>query len=174
MNQNKSDREYAAYLARQFFKGKISEYNIMDSYPNFQKDPKIKLLYNRIMQKPRKSWFFGLSKQQYEKWIVETYEIIEDLETDKLRFKTMKSLLQQLWLQSNNCKKPIKNMGFNIFEVSKMTYDSINEIERYLNSLIEKKLIKKISNEPILYEFTLIGMKIKTDSDIEILLKSIN
>ena len=160
-NQRKSNRQYAASMARKYFSGQISKYQVLDSFPDYERDMKMRLLYKRIMEKPKRGWLFGISKEKYEKFITETYEIIEDLETDKLRFKTMKTLFEQLWLQSNDCSEPIKNMGFQVFEVSKFTYNSKKETLRYLNLLIEKNYITKISDEPLLYEFTEIGKKIK-------------
>ena len=79
-NLNKSERQYAAYLARKFFNGKISQYHIIDNFPNFDNDPKMKLLHEKIMRKPKKSWFFGVSKEKYEAYIIETHEIINELE----------------------------------------------------------------------------------------------
>ena len=171
--KQKSDRQYAAYMARKFFSGQISKRQILDSFPNYEDDIKIRLLHKRIMEKPKKSWLFGVSKANYEKYIMETYEIIEDLETDKLRFKTMKTFFEQLWLQSNNCTEPIQNMGFQVFEVSKMTYNSKKEIMRYLNLLVEKNYIIKTSDKPLLYEFTESGKKIKADSEIEKIIKNV-
>jgi hypothetical protein len=165
--KQKSDRQNAAYLARKFLGGGITKRQFLDSFPNYDNDIKILFLYKRIMEKPKKSWFFGVSKEEYEQYIAETYEVIEDLESDKLRLRTMKSLFRQLWLQSNNCTQPIQNMGIQISEVSKMTYSSSNEILRYLNLFIEKKIIIRISDEPLLYEFTESGKKINTDSEIE-------
>lgn len=171
-NQKKSNRQYAAFLARKFFNGQLSKYNIVDSFPNFENDLKIRLLYNRIMEKPKKSWFFGISKKKYQKFLEETYEIIEDLETDGLNFKTMKSLFHQFWLQSNNGSEPIENMGFQIFEVSRITNNYKNEVIRYLDFLVEKNYIQRIADSPLLYEFTESGKKIKSDSDIEDLIKN--
>ncbi len=171
--QQISDRQYAASMARKYFSGQISKYQIIDNFPDYAKDAKIRLLYKRIMEKPKRTWFFGVSKEKYEKYIIETYEIIEDLETDKLRLKTMKTLFKQLWLQSNNCSEPIENMGFQIFEVSKMTYNSKKEILRYLKLLIDKNYIIRISEEPLLYEFTETGNKIETDSEIEEIIKNV-
>ncbi|WP_452227751.1 hypothetical protein [Lacinutrix sp. MEBiC02404] len=160
-------------MARKYFSGQISKHQILDSFPNYENDIKIRLLYKRIMGKPKKSWFFGVSKEKYEKYIMETYEVIEDLETDKLRLKTLKTLFEQLWLQSNNCSEPIENMGFQVFEVSKMTYNSKTEILRYLNLLVQKNYIRKVSDKPLLYEFTESGKKIKTDSEIEKIIKNV-
>jgi hypothetical protein len=172
-NQQKSDRQYASYLARKYFSGQISKFQILDTFPNFENDSKIRLLHKYIVDKPRRSWFFRISKDKYEKFIKEAYEIIEDLETDKLLLKTMKVLFNQLWLQSNNCFEPIQNIGFQIFEVSKITYNSKKEVSRYFNILVEKNHIKKISDEPLLYQFTESGKKIKTDSEIENIIKNI-
>jgi hypothetical protein len=166
-NKQKSDRQYAAYLAREFLSGGMTKHQFLESFPNYDNDIKIRFLYKRIMEKPKKSWFFRISKEKYEHYIKETYEVIEDLESDKLRLRTMKVLFRQLWLQSNNCTQPIQNMGIQISEVSKMTYNSSNEILRYLNLLIEKKIIIRISEKPLLYEFTERGKKINTDYEIE-------
>lgn len=172
-NQQISDRQYAASIARKYLNGQISKYQIINNFSDYKKDIKIRLLYKHIVEKPKRCWFLGVSKEKYEKYINEIYEIIEDLETDELRLKTMKILFKQLWLQSNNCSKSIENIGFQIFEVSKMTYNSKKEILRYLNLLIEKGYIRRISEEPLLYEFTETGKKIKTDSEIEEIIKNV-
>ena len=80
-NQEKSDKQYAAYMARKYFSGQISKYQIIDSFPDYVNDPKIKLLYNRILEKPKKGWLFGVSKEKYEEYIIESYKIIEELES---------------------------------------------------------------------------------------------
>lgn len=172
-NKQKSDRQYAAYMARKFFSGQISKRQILDSFPDSKDDIKIRLLYKRIVEKPKKGGLFGVSKEKYDKYIKDTYEIIDDLETDKLSLKTMKTLFEQLWLQSDNCSEPIENMGLHIFEVSKMTYNSKKEIIRYLNLLIEKNYVTRISDKPLLYEFTESGKKIKTNSEIEQMIKDV-
>jgi hypothetical protein len=64
-------------------------------------------------------------------------------------------------------------MGIQISEVSKFTSNPNKEIIRYLNYLIDKKCILRLSLEPLLYEFTEIGKKIKTDSDINKLIKNV-
>lgn len=89
-----------------------------------------------------------------------------------MQFKTMKSLFNMLWLQSNNCSEEIKNMGYLIFEVSKMTCNTKSEIIKYLNLLLDEKYIENISKEPLLYQFTEKGKKIKTDSEIEEIIKN--
>ncbi len=173
VNQQKSDKQYAAYLARKFFSGQISKREILDQFPEFNKDFKIRLLFDRITKKPKQSWFFGVSKETYEKFMTETYEIIEDLESGKMRLKTMKRLFQELWLQSNHCTETIEHISFSVFEVAKSTTNSKEEIRRYLNLLIDKNYIKKTSDKPLTYEFTEIGKEIKTDSDIEKMIKTL-
>jgi hypothetical protein len=82
-NKEKSDKQYAAYMARKYFSGQISKHQIIDSFPDYLNDPKIKLVYNRILEKPKKSWLFGVSKEKYEEYILKSYEIIEELESEK-------------------------------------------------------------------------------------------
>jgi len=81
-NKEKSDKQYAAYMARKYFSGQISKYQIMDSFPDYMNDPKIKLLYERILEKPKRSWLFGISKEKYQEYILKSYEIIEELERE--------------------------------------------------------------------------------------------
>uniref|UniRef100_UPI001ED97349 hypothetical protein n=1 Tax=Flavobacterium sp. UGB4466 TaxID=2730889 RepID=UPI001ED97349 len=169
---NKEDRQLAASLVRKYFNGEISICNLFDNFPNFENDYKIRALFYRIENKPKTGWLFGVSKSKYKKFLDETYNIIEELESDQLRSKTMKSLFEMLWLQSNNCTEQIQNMGNLIFEVSKMTNNSKKEVVRYLNLLMEKSYIENISTEPLLYQFTLKGKNIKTDSEIEELIKN--
>ncbi len=172
-NQLKSDKQYAAYLARKFFSGQISKREVFDQFPEYEKDFKLRLLFDRITKKPKQSWFFGVSKKTYEKYITETYEIIEDLESGKLRFKTMKRLFQELWIQSNNCTEPIEHISISVFEVAKSTTNSKEEIRRYLDLLVDKNYLKKTSDKPLLYEFTENGKKIKTDLEIEKTIKNV-
>ncbi|PXY40041.1 hypothetical protein DMB65_14730 [Flavobacterium cheongpyeongense] len=173
-NQQISERKYAANLARKYLSGEISKNEILSKLPNQVKDFKIQLLYNHIIKKPKKSWFFLPSKEKFKKFILEAYEIIEYLESDKLRFKTMKTLFKQLWLESNECNEPIENIGIHIYEVSKITSTPKIEIMRYLNLLIEKNYITKISDQPYLYKFTESGKNIKTDSAIEEIIMTVD
>lgn len=173
-NQKKSNRQYAAYMARKFFGGQISKHQILDSFPDFENDYKIKRLYNRIMKKPKKGWLFGVSEKKYQTFMNETYELIDDLETGRLRLETMKRLFQELWLHSDNCVEPIEHIWFSIGEVAKSTNESREEIRtRYLNFLMEKKIVELVSWEPLKHRFTELGKKIKTESDIEKLIKNV-
>jgi len=63
--------------------------------------------------------------------------------------------------------KSIKNIDKLIFEVSKYTKESNDEVLKYLNYLINKKCIKILSVKPKLYEFTEMGKKIRSDFDIQ-------
>jgi len=90
-----------------------------------------------------------------------------------MTLKTMKRLLQELWLQSNNCTEPIEHMWFPIQEVAKSTSNSRKEIRKYLNFLIDKEFIRNISNDPLLYEFTEKGKELREDSEIEIVMRNV-
>jgi len=81
-NQKKSDRQYATYMARKYFSGQISKYQILDSFPDYLNDPKIELLYKKILEKPKRGWLFGISKEKYQEYILSSYEIIEELEAE--------------------------------------------------------------------------------------------
>jgi len=81
-NQEKSDRQYATYMARKYFSGQISKYQILDGFPDYLNDPKIELLYKRILEKPKRGWLFGVSKEKYQEYIKKSYEIIEELEAE--------------------------------------------------------------------------------------------
>ncbi len=173
-NQNKSDRQYAAYMARKFFGGEISKHQVLDGFPDFENDYKIKRLYNRMMKKPNKGWLFGVSEKKYQTFMNETYELIDELESGRLRLETMKRLFQDLWMHSENCTEPIENIWYSIGEVAKSTNESREEIRtRYLNFLIEKGIVELVSREPLLHRFTEIGKKIKTESDIENIIKNV-
>ena len=173
-NHKKSDRQYAAYMARKFFSGQISKHQILESFPDYEKDFKIRLLYNRIMKKPRKNWLFGVSEKKYQIFMEETYELIDELETGKLRLKTMDRLFRELWLHSNNCTEPIEHIWFSINEVAKSTNNSSEEIRiRYLEFLIEKGIIELVSRKPLHHRFTELGKKIRTENDIMNLIKNV-
>ena len=173
-NQKKSDRQYAAYIARFFLDGQISKHQISDSFPDFENDYKIKRLYNRIIKKPKRSWLFGVSEKKYQAFMNETYELIDELETGRLRLEIMKILFQELWLHSDNCVKPIEHIWFSIGEVAKSTNESREEIRtRYLNFLMERDIVELVSRKPLKHRFTELGKKIKTESDIENLIKNV-
>lgn len=86
----------------------------------------------------------------------------------------MKALLKQLWFQSGNCEHPIKNMGIQISEVSKSTNKSHTELIKYLKLLLKENYMLKISEEPLLFQFSESGKLIKTDKDIEVVIIDLN
>jgi hypothetical protein len=79
----------------------------------------------------------------------------------------LQKLLEQLWFQSDNCVAPIENAWFLIQETSKITGTKRQVVRQYFDKLIELKLIQKISDEPLLFQFTEIGKQIKSSSDVE-------
>lgn len=81
---NKSDRQLAAYFARKYLSGQISKHNLLDNFPSSENDYKIRKLFQKIENKPKKDWLFGISKSNYEKFLKETYEIIHELESQQL------------------------------------------------------------------------------------------
>ena len=85
----------------------------------------------------------------------------------------MKRLFKELWLQSKDCSEPIEHIWFLLNEVAKSTVNSSKEIHRYLTFLVKNSYIENISSEPLLYAFTESGKCIKTDSDIEKIIKTI-
>jgi len=87
--------------------------------------------------------------------------------------KILKRLLKELWLQSDDCSEPIENMWFSIQEVAKSTGNKRKEIRKHLNLLIDNKYIEIKSEEPLLFEFTEKGKAIKTDSEIEKIIKNV-
>lgn len=76
-------------------------------------------------------------------------------------------LLKHLWLESDNCTCPIKNAWFSVQEVSRSTRIERLEIVDCFKILLAKKVIEKISDEPLLFQFTEFGKSIKSIEDIE-------
>tara|TARA_B100000508_G_scaffold92244_1_gene72006 strand:- start:1712 stop:2197 length:486 start_codon:yes stop_codon:yes gene_type:complete len=160
-------------MARKYFSGEISKREILDSFPAYENDYKLRLLFNRVVHKPRKGWLFGVSKEAYEIFITETYELIDELETGKLKLKILKTLLKELRVQTSDYSEPIENMWFTIQEVAKFTSNTREEITGYLNLLVEKGIIKKTSEEPLLYEFSEKGKELNNDFEIEKILSDV-
>ncbi len=90
-----------------------------------------------------------------------------------IKLKTLKSLLKELWLHSNNGTKPIQNIWFSIQEVAQSTGNTREEITSYLNLLIDNNYVENTSKEPVLFEFTKKGQMIKTDLEIEKIIKNV-
>lgn len=78
-------------------------------------------------------------------------------------FKVMKRLMDELKLQSNNCMSPIEHMWYPIQEVAKSTNNSTQEIMKYLNVLMKVGIIRNVSKNPLIFEFTEKGKKIQDD-----------
>ena len=86
----------------------------------------------------------------------------------------MKTLFRELWLQSNLCTEPIEHIWFSLNEVAKSTSNSSKEINKYLNHLIEMGIVEKISDVPLLHQFTELGKRIKTESEVEKTIKKLD
>ncbi|SNZ00361.1 hypothetical protein [Flagellimonas pacifica] len=89
------------------------------------------------------------------------------------QFKILKRLFKELWLHSSECKEPIENMWYSIQETAKSNGVSRKEVRKHLNLLMDNNYIKITSEEPLLFEFTEIGKEIKTDLEIEKIIKSV-
>jgi hypothetical protein len=81
--------------------------------------------------------------------------------------KIMQKLLEQLWFQSDNCSSPISNASFLINETSKITGTKGQIVRRYFDKLVDGKIIEKISDEPLIFQFTAKGREVKSSSDAE-------
>ena len=104
-----------------------------------------------------------------ENW---TEKIIETI-NQTYEPKILKRLLEELWLQSNECSEPIENMWFSIQEVAKSTGKKRKEIRKYLYMLVDNNYLNFVSNEPLIFEFTVSGKEVKTDLDIESIIKNV-
>jgi hypothetical protein len=171
-NIRRSDREIAACLAREYFNEQISKSRLMEYFPGYENDFQIQNLFQRIENKPRSGWLFGVSRIGYKKFLQETFKIIEDLESNKLKPETMMALVSLLRLESKDAIEPIHNMGSIIFEAATVTKNSKKEIIKYYNVLLEKKIIENISKKPLLYQFTEVGKNLKTDLQIQEILEN--
>lgn len=76
-------------------------------------------------------------------------------------------LLEQLWLHSDNCSCPIENAWFLIQETSKITGAKRQVIRDHFDKLLQVKIIEKISDKPLLFQFTETGRKVKSVSDVD-------
>jgi hypothetical protein len=85
----------------------------------------------------------------------------------------IKKLLKELWLQSNDCTESIEHIWYSIQEVAKSTGNTRKEIRKYLALLADNKYIEMTSKEPLLYEFTQKGKVIKSDFEIEKVIKTL-
>jgi hypothetical protein len=79
----------------------------------------------------------------------------------------MQKLLEQLWFHSDNCSSPIKHAWFPIQETAKITGAKRQMVVDYFNKLIEAEIIERISDEPLLFQFTDKGRGVKASADVE-------
>ncbi len=110
-----------------------------------------------IIEPIDKNWI-----EKIKKGIQKTFEL-----------RILKRLLKELWLQSDNCTEPIESMWFSIQEVAKSTGNTRKEIRKYLYLLVDNNYLELKSEEPLLFEFTEKGKKIKTDLEIEKIIKNV-
>jgi hypothetical protein len=71
----------------------------------------------------------------------------------------MQKLLDQLWFHSDNCSSPIENAWFPFQETAKITGTKRQVVMEYFNKLIDTKIIERISDDPLLLQFTDKGKK---------------
>ena len=79
----------------------------------------------------------------------------------------MQILFEHLWWASDNCTCPIEHVWFPVQEAAKSSGVRRLEIVDYFKILLQKKIIEKTSDKPLLFEFTEFGKGIKTNEDIE-------
>ena len=94
------------------------------------------------------------------------------MKNSKINANVMFRLIRELWYDSEYCQKPIKNFGYRIFEVTKSNVDKITVIVHW-KFLLENGVIKEITKDPPVYEFTLKGKNIKTEKDIEEMINNV-
>lgn len=80
MNDIKKQRQYAAQLARKICAGEINYMQFLDEFPNDSNDTEIIELLDLIEHTPKQGGLFGVSKEDYSKYISTVYELIEKLE----------------------------------------------------------------------------------------------
>ena len=80
-NTQKSDRQYACQMARKYLCGDISKYNLLDSFPDTSNDKELNVLYNALTNEPKAGGLFGINKEKHKKYILDVYNIIDNLES---------------------------------------------------------------------------------------------
>ena len=76
----RKNRLYAADLARKYFSGQISMHQFLNNLLDYQNDIKIRFLIDKVEKRPKKGWFFDVSRERNTAYIKEVFIIIEDLE----------------------------------------------------------------------------------------------
>ena len=140
----KSNRQFAASLARKYFGGQISRQELFDSFPDYSQDIKLFRLYETIKKEPKIGWLFGVTKEEHLDYVIETYKLIDALENTKLQVDVLHRLFKELWFASDQCKTPIQNMGIRLFEVAKSTNNTKDEVREYLHELMRQNYIEML------------------------------
>ena len=166
-NQTKSDRQFAAHLARKYFGGQISKNELFDNFPDCSRDIKLTRLYNKLDNEPTVRRFFGATKEEHADYVLQTYKLIEDLENIKLIPEVMFRLFKELWFASTNGSHPIENIGIRLMEVAKSTNNTRDDVREYLNELIKQGHVELTSKEPLIFTLTDKGKTIKTLADVQ-------
>ena len=96
--------------------------------------------------------------------INETLNIIEF--DKKISKKILKILLRELKFHSENGNREISNIGYLLFETSKMTGSKMIEVVHHLKFLIDEGCVVKISDEAIIYNLTEKGKNIDDVSSL--------
>ena len=91
---------------------------------------------------------------------------MQNPENGKLSAETMFLLIRELWYQSDYGKKVMKNVARCIYEVKKSSCKELEVAQCFL-FLIDNGLIREISKEHHLYEFTDAGKNVTTQKDVE-------
>lgn len=172
-NPVKSNRQFAASLARKYFGGKISRQELFDSFPDYSQDIKLFQLYETIKKEPKIGWLLGVTKEEYSDFVIATFKLIHTIENEGFQIEVMQRLFKELWFASDNCNSPIKHIGLHLSEVAKSTNNTRDEVREYVNLLIRQNYFELLSKEPLLFQFTEKGKTIKTQEDIEQILNNL-
>jgi hypothetical protein len=172
-NKVKSNRQFAASLARKYFGGQISKPELLDNFPDHTQDVKLFRLHDAIVNEPKIGWLLGVTKEEHSDYVIATYKLIDALEIEGFQIEVMQRLFKELWFASDNCKSPIKHIGIHLAEVGKSTNNTRDEVREYVNLLIQQNYFELVSKEPLLFQFTEKGKTIKTQDDIKQILNNV-
>ena len=95
------------------------------------------------------------------------------VDISKFEIDVMQKLLKQLRFQSDECRSPIQNMGFQLMEVAKFTTTSREYVRKYLKLLIDNGYLVLISTEPLLFEFSEKGKLLKSIDELALLISNV-
>jgi hypothetical protein len=74
-------------------------------------------------------------------------------------------LVRELWIETENCRCPIRNLGDRLFEISKGGIPKELIVDQW-DLLLEYALIEQVSEDPPEYRFTEKGKGIQTENDL--------